>query len=140
MDDLMEKLQAVLSDEESMNQIKQLAGMLGAGDDDGGDAPDFSSLFGSMMGGNDTTSGAKNASESGEKSESPFDIGKIMQLLSLASTATAKDKNTELLLALKPHLSEEKQPKIDKAVKLLKLLAIWSVVKESGVLDNLDIL
>lgn len=118
----------MLSDEESMNQIKQLAEMIGAGNQ--GEAPDLSALFGA---GSDTAAEKKDDAF-------PFDMGMIMQLAGLASKASVNDKNTELLLALKPHLSEEKQPKVDKAVKLLKLMAIWGVVKESGLLNNLDIL
>jgi hypothetical protein len=47
------------------------------------------------------------------------------------------DKNSELLLALKPHLSAERQQKVDKAIKLLKLIAVWNMAKESGLLDNI---
>ena len=43
----------------------------------------------------------------------------------------------ELLLALKPHLKEEKQKKVDKAVKILKLIAVWNIAKESGMLEDL---
>ena len=50
---------------------------------------------------------------------------------------TQKDKNSELLLALKPHLREERQARVDKAIKLLKLLALWNVLKDSGMLKNL---
>ncbi len=47
-----------------------------------------------------------------------------------------KDKNSELLLALKPHLREDKQEKVDKTIKILKLLAIWNVIKDSGLLKD----
>ena len=40
------------------------------------------------------------------------------------------------LLALKPHLREERQKKVEKAVKMLKLLSIWSMLKESGMLKD----
>lgn len=62
-----------------------------------------------------------------------------MQLQGLMQSVSSNDKNTELLLALKPHLKEDKQIKVDKAVKLLKLLALWTVVKESGLLNSIDL-
>ena len=41
----------------------------------------------------------------------------------------------KLLLALRPHLSEEKQQKVDTAVKILKLLDIAPLFKEMGILN-----
>lgn len=141
MDDLMSKLQAMLSDEESMNQIKQLAGMLGASDENSGTSgnnangsmPDFSSLF-SGLGNNNSTENTSN-----DNGSLGIDIGTILQLQGLLKSVSSNDKNADLLLALKPHLREEKQEKVDKAVKLLKLLALWTVVKESGLLKSIDL-
>ena len=41
------------------------------------------------------------------------------------------------LLALKPLLREERQSKVDKAVKMLKLFTVWTVLKDSGLLNDL---
>ena len=46
-------------------------------------------------------------------------------------------KNTQLLLALKPLLKEERQERVDKAVKMMKLYAVWTIVKESGMLKDM---
>ena len=146
MDDMMAKIQAMLSDEESMNQIKQLANMLtsAANEEDsengGGGTesqnqsppPDFSKLFGAMSGGGQGGGGNQDGGFG-------FDIGTIMQLQGLMQAVSSNDKNAELLLALKPHLKEEKHAKVDKAVKLLKLFALWTVVKESGLLNSIDL-
>lgn len=142
MEDLMGKLQAMLSDEESMNQIKQLAEMLGASgnaeenstaDSNGcGNMPDFSALF----------SGNSSEEKQSEESNSGgfgFDMGTLLQLQGLMQSVSSNDSNTELLLALKPHLREEKQQRVDRAVKLLKLFALWTVVKESGLLKSMDL-
>lgn len=141
MDDLMGKLQEMLSDEESMNQIKQLAEMLGAsvasGEDSTasaencGNMPDFSALF------------SGNSSEEKQSEDSSggfgFDIGTLLRLQGLMQSVSSNDSNTELLLALKPHLREEKQQRVDKAVKLLKLFALFTVVKESGLLKSMNL-
>lgn len=138
MDDLMGKIQAMLSDEESMNQIKQLAEMLGAssGSDENstaeenkcGNMPDFSAIF-----------SEKSTEEKQENSGFGFDMGTLLQLQGLMQSVSSKDSNTELLLALKPHLREEKQQRVDKAVKLLKMFALFTVIKESGLLKSMDL-
>ncbi|MBQ8175572.1 MAG: hypothetical protein IJ035_00870 [Oscillospiraceae bacterium] len=59
----------------------------------------------------------------------------IMQLI---GSMSAQDKNCDLLLALREHLSPEKQQKIDKAVKLLKLYSIFTAMRENGMLDDME--
>ena len=66
----------------------------------------------------------------------PFDIGMLMQIGGLLRSANLNDKNADLILALKPHLSPERRERADKALKLLKLMALWAVVKESGLLEK----
>ncbi len=102
----MEKLSSILSDEESLKQVAELAQMLMSdGDADGNkDIPDVSS---------------------------------IMKLSSLAGAFSQQDRNTQLLLALRPHLSDERQKKVDNAVKILKLVTVWNTAKESGIIDEL---
>ena len=108
MDDMIGKLSELLSDGESVRQISELAKMF-----------------------MDEANG-----EQQPEGDSGFDLGKVMQLTSLAGAMTQKDPNTELLLALRPHLSPEKQQRVDKAVRLLKLLAVFSVAKENGLLKD----
>lgn len=134
MEDMGEKIRSILSDEESMKQISELAEMLSAGmesssTDSPSGAPDLSSLLSGLTGG-----GTGSNSSSGD-----IDISKMMQLMSAVSGASADDKNTALIAALKPYLSENKQKKADKAIKLLKVLAIFSALKEQGLLDDLSL-
>ena len=114
MDDLFGKMQSVLSDPESMQQLQELASLLG----------------------NDDDSDEEQAAHQEKSSEdSGFDIGKIMQLSSLMNS-TKNDEDAALLLALKPHLKEERQKKVDKAVKLLKLIDVWKTLKDTGILKD----
>ena len=113
MDDMMGKISELLSDEESVRQLSELAQMLVSEKDD------------------KKEDDRKNASD-----EQP-DLSSVLKLTSMIGEATKQDKNTDLLLALKPHLGEEKQKRVDKALKLLKLLAIWNIAKESGLLQEL---
>lgn len=115
MDDLMNKISDILSDEESMRQLNELAQMLNKGEGD-------------------------NTEKKPEAPENPSDMPDIemmMKIAELAGSLNASDKNTELLLALRPHLSEEKQQKLDKAVKLLRLVSVYEAAKESGMLNNI---
>lgn len=115
MDDIMGKLGELLSDEESVKQLSELAQMLMGG---GGEGE------------------AENEAAPESSGSSP-DISSLMKLTGLLGTASQQDKNTDLLLALRPHLGEEKQKKVDKAIKLLKIIALWNVAKESGLLQEL---
>ena len=132
MEDMGEKIRSILSDEESMKQISELAEMLTAGMDNSSSdtpnsgAPDISSLLSGLTGG----------SGGGNSSSGDMDISKMMQLMSAVSGANSEDKNTALIAALKPYLSENKQKKADKAIKLLKAFAIFTALKEQGLLDD----
>lgn len=118
----MEKIGEILADEESMKQLTELAQMLSS---DASESTD------------ETEKTTCDAYESDEGGSGFPDIGTIMKLTGLMGALSQKDKNAELLLALKPHLGEEKQKKVDKAIKLLKLLAVWNMAKESGLLNDL---
>ena len=48
-----------------------------------------------------------------------------------------EDSNTQLLMALRPHLKVERQERVDRAVKLMKLIAVWNAAKESGLLNDI---
>ncbi|MBR5682621.1 MAG: hypothetical protein IKW96_04965 [Ruminococcus sp.] len=112
MDDIMNKIGDLLSDEESVKQLSELAQMLVSEDNS-----------------SETNSNGANLPD--------IDISSVMKLTSLIGEASRQDKNTDLLLALRPHLGVEKQKRVDKALKLLKLLAVWNMIKDSGMLQDL---
>lgn len=116
MDDIMGRISELLTDEESVKQLSELAQML-VSDSEKND-------------GND---------EKTERTvpEDQPDIASMLRLTGLIGEISKQDKNTDLLLALKPHLGTDKQKRVDKAIKLLKLLAIWNIAKESGLLHEL---
>ncbi|MBR2284023.1 MAG: hypothetical protein IJ874_06345 [Ruminococcus sp.] len=126
--DLTGKISELLSDEESLRQLMELAQMFRSGDiPDNGDEQD------SSAGGAESGTGEDSAAE--KPGDMP-DIGSIMRLAGLAGAAAQGDRNTELLTALKPHLSAERQKRVDRAIKLMKLLAVWNLAKESGLLND----
>lgn len=136
MDDMAQKIQSILSDEESMGQIMKLAQMLGAEESGGNSqAPDISSIFG----GGDNSQSENNTSTDGGLG---FDMSKIASLAQIMQQANQRDKNTDFLIALKPLLKTESQTKIDRVTKIFKLMAVWPLIKESGILggDLFDVL
>lgn len=123
MDDIAEKIESLLADEESMRQIRELAAMFSAGNggfsEDGGTASDGGT-----------------GSEDGGFSDFPdINFAAVMQLIGAMSRS---DKNCDLLIALKPHLCTERQLKLDRAVKLLKLYNAFAAMRESGMLNDLE--
>lgn len=120
MDDIMGKIQDVLSDKESMNQIKQLAGMLGM---------------------DENTAGPENSPPKNEEDQNSnplpdIDISKIMMIKDVMQKANKNDPDVNFLLALRPLLKTESQVKVDKIIKIFKIMAIWPVIKDSGVLGG----
>lgn len=113
----MNKINEILSDKESMEQIKKLASMMG-------------------MSGEETP--PPQPTQSLPVSSDMPDISKIMMFSQMAKNMTENDKNTSLLVALKPHLSEERQHKTDKAIKFLKMMSLISFAKNSGILSEFE--
>lgn len=125
MEDIASKLEDLMSDEETMSQLKDLAGMLGI-DFDGNIDP--SSI-------KDNLFGQEEKKQDSDFNFDDFDIGKIMNMKKLFS-GNGNNKNLELLNALRPHLKEENQSKLDKSIKMMKLLELLPFLKESGILGG----
>ena len=82
--------------------------------------------------------GSASDTDNAEKqSDEQPDLGAVLKLTSLVGAVSNDSKNTDLLRALKPHLSADKQKRVDKAIKLMKLLAMWNIAKDSGLLQEL---
>ncbi len=123
MDDLMGKNQEGLSDEESMKQLTELASSLLSSSEGEGTGTE-----------RESTGEEKKEDDSGGGTD--FDFSKLLMMGQVMNSVSG-DKNAELLLALKPLLKEERQAKVDKAVKMLKLFAVFNVLKESGMLNDI---
>lgn len=152
MDDLMENLQKVMNDPESMKQISQLAQMLGASpqeqtpsrdftpppaapqqQEENSSSFDFSKLFASLSQGQESSAQQASAVQD---SSPQIDFSKILTISKAFEKVSAPDKNTALVLALKPHLKAETQQKADRLVKIFKLMAVYPLLKDSGILGG----
>ena len=122
MEDLSTKLTQLLNDPEGMKQLQSMAqGLMGEGgldlsalvpkEQEKPVMPDISGLMGGV---------------------SPDQINMMMKLMS-AFNSTKEDDRTRLLMALRPHLTDKRQQRVDQAVKLLKLASILPLISESGI-------
>lgn len=118
MDDISEKIAELLNDPESMSRVQKMAESLLGQDNKKSEAPppaaDINSLFGAEI--------------------DPIQLSKIMSVLSRLKS-DGDDNRARLLLALKPHLSPPRREKVDTAIKLLKLIDLLPLLKESGMFE-----
>ncbi len=133
MADMSAAINSILSDPEAMEQIKALGGMLGL--DGNKSVPqqrpaeekvnDISSLISSIGG-------------KPNKAENPMPdaemLGMMMKFAPLLSSMNEDNDSTRLLYALKPFLSEKRRMRVDQSVRLLGIMRILPIIKESGFL------
>lgn len=125
----MGKLQELLSDPESMQQISELAQMFGGS---GGVPPTNGNL------GDDAPTFAPQSHwEADGGAGTALDPGMLMKMGELMRNSGGSDKNTALLMALRPHLGEQRQQRIDKALRLMKLWAVFQTMQKTGMLQQL---
>ncbi|MBQ8304053.1 MAG: hypothetical protein IJX79_03805 [Clostridia bacterium] len=106
--ELEEMLSGILKDEESLSKVQALAQQLGIG-------------------------GEVQKAESDDNSD---DLKRVMSLITRFKNQ-GEDNRTRLLLALKPILSEERAKRVDGAVKLLKLIQLLPLLKETDLFSSL---
>lgn len=150
MDDLLSKMQELLSSEEGQKQLQNVAAMLGSSQGKqqasaaSEPAPDLSSLdlsnLSNMLSGLNQSQNSQtqeNQTSLQKADHLGLDINLLLQAQKILSNMSQEDENTKLLMALKPHFSEKRQEKIDQAVKMLRLLSVLPLLKDSGLLGGL---
>ena len=68
--------------------------------------------------------------------EAGMELDALLQIGNLISQVNGEDERARLLLALKPFISESRRPKIDTAVKLLKLAKMAEAAGKTDLLKN----
>lgn len=112
MDELSEKLAGLLNDPETMDRVRKMAENILGEDTENTQPSPFSEITG-MLG-----------------------VEELQSIMSVISKlkSSGNDPRTQLLTALKPHLSEPRREKVDTAIKILKMLEILPLMKDSGLL------
>ena len=129
MDDIASKITELLNDPEGMQKISSMANTLIQSNND--NTNNISDIISAVTTKQNEDNSADNFSID------PMQMGNIMKMMSLIKQQNTDDVNTRLLLALKPHLSDERKKKVDKALSLLKIAKLLPVLKESGIMNLL---
>lgn len=114
MEDLAEKLNELLRDPETMQQVQALAGMLG------------------QSGGEEKREPSSRQETTEEPSVPPELFRMFAQVMPLMSQMNREDDNTRFLQALRPLLKEDRQQRLDQAVKFLQMLTLLPYLREMG--------
>lgn len=134
MENITEKLQALLSDEESLKQLQSLCELLSDSKPKDGTGKSSAENISADESSENTEC---RYTDEDDGQDMGFDFSTIFKLQSLFGAGDKENKNTVLLNALKPHLAPERQERVDKAVKIMNLLEAASVLKESGLLNEI---
>lgn len=118
MDDISQKLAELLNDPDSMSRVREMAENILGTNSQKTDSPPPTADAGSLFDGE----------------IDPAQLGKIMSVLSRLKS-DRDDNRARLLLALKPHLSSPRREKVDTAIKLLKLIDLLPLLRESGMFE-----
>lgn len=109
MPDMQDQINKILSDPEALKQVQSLAGQLGLNTN----APPAPKPEPAIAAGTDLTG--------------------VMSTLAPVMSAASTDSETDALLnALKPFLSGEKARRLDSARRIIKLIRLIPLIKDSG--------
>ena len=112
MSDIQDKINQILNDPEALKQVQSLGAQLGLS----GNAP-------------------VNQAPEPPNTNSGDMMSAFAKFAPMMSSFAEDDDVSRLLNALRPFLSEEKQQKLDPAQRLMKLVRIIPLIKDSGVFD-----
>ncbi len=123
MDDISEKISALLNSSEGMERLK--SGVM------------------SILGNDNEKASEKPEEQKEEGFSIPENllnnIGNMQGIMRIANILgnQQQDSRIDLLRALKPHLSKERATRVDRAISLLRIASILPVLREEGLLDYL---
>ena len=67
-----------------------------------------------------------------------FDLNAMLKLQQAMSGMQSSRSNIDLLLSLKPRLSDKKNKKVDDAIKFMQLVQFFPLLKETGIFSGLE--
>ncbi len=109
MDDLSEKLSGILNDPDAMRDIAALASQLGVS--------------------------APGVHKEPEPQPADDTAAMLSGLMPVLGSLKQEDETTRLLEAMRPFLSEERQRKLDKAKRLIKVMKLMPLIKDLPLFD-----
>ena len=129
MEDMSELLGSLLKNPEIMKQVQELSGKFNQGGNQNN---------------NDDKEGLNFKNNDESQPQFPEALGLNTDMISLVSklapilsSIKKEDKNTYLLNSLRPFLGKPRQKKLDESIKMMQLMKILPLLKDSGVLNGL---
>ncbi|MCD7959067.1 MAG: hypothetical protein LUF89_06210 [Ruminococcus sp.] len=115
----MDKIGNLLTDPESLQQLQELVQML-------------------RQETVEENPSSKTASENQDDSSSDmgFDVNMLLKVQELMGAMQNVDTDAQFLLALRLHLKEPRQKRVDQAIKFLKIYAIFTAARDNGMLKD----
>ncbi len=126
MSDMLNTLKNLLENDELKNSLKSVINNM----------PDFSGNDDGINNAQDSTPDQDKKQDSDDSLFGNLDFSKIMSLAPLLSSATTDDNNIALLRALRPLLTD-KEKKIDTAIKFMRIIKLYPIIKDSGIINDL---
>ncbi|MGN0479637.1 MAG: hypothetical protein ACI4GO_09405 [Hominenteromicrobium sp.] len=138
MDDISAAIRSVLNDPQSMAQIQNILNTLGADNTPAPSPQPPKAAPQQTSGGAANPLGALLPALNGAQSgaDNPM-MTMLLQAAPLLTAANQEDDATRLLAALRPLLGEARRRKLDEASRILKLLRLLPLLRESGILQNI---
>ena len=81
-------------------------------------------------------SGSQNSAQSA--GNGGFDMGTLFKLQQAMANLATNRSNIELLMALKPRLSEARSKKVDDAIRIMQIVQFLPLLKETGLFGQMD--
>ena len=92
---------------------------------------DVSALAGMLRAGNP-------AQTQGSNEAGGFNVGTLLKLQQAMANVQQNRANIDLLLALKPRLSEARTKKVDDAIRIMQVIQFLPMLKETGLFGEMD--
>ncbi len=105
------------------------------------DMKNLQDLAASVLSGADSGSGSTSAPPTEQSLPGGIDLNMLGNMASVMSafTAPSNDPRCQLIMSLKPLLSEDRRKRADEAVKIIKLIDMLPVLRDSGLFKGLQL-
>lgn len=117
MDDMSRKLSELLNDPETLDRIKSLTGLISREQEHGRSEEDKTP--------------PESSSDGGVVPDAAM-LGTFMRLAPMLQSVNRENDSTRLLRALKPFLHQDRAKRVDSAIRLLSIMQMLPLLKNSG--------
>lgn len=137
MNDIFQKLNGMLSDEETRSNLKNILDNISSSNNSSSktdSGPHSTSTENAKNTSNTINNSSNNANNSNKINNLDFDLQTFLKLQSVLKNINneSNDSRSKLLLSLKPYLRESKKEKLDQYIKMLNLAKIIEVMGPLG--------